>query len=286
MTHQNPASPSLTTIAYDWSWLLVGGCPRSGTTLIQLVLNSHPRIRLTNELSIFNTLTALRSSFAREIAFEQWQERAKNHKENWTKETLASSIPRFQKCAGRMLRAMYEAQFEDQVDLASVKYFGDKQPMYYEEDIHALESLIGKVTILHLSRNPIDVINSMLRRSRNTGRGQDTWNLVHSVEDGCKHWARAWNAVQQLKAQGRIKVIHLKYEDLLESTSRFLVTLSALLGVENNFDYTRVVSEDPVSRDLVAPSDVARINEFLSGISADWSLGLDELEAKFQHLPL
>ena len=287
MSPETSGSKSPLTVRTAWSWLLVGGCPRSGTTLLQLILNTHPNIRLTNELSLFQTLDALRPAFAREAAFQEWQERAKSHKENWTKDTLAPFIPRFHGCAGRMLRGMYEAQFDDQIDIATVKYFGDKLPMYYDQDIDKLEALIGEVTIIHLSRNPIDVVNSMLRRSRNSGFNRDTWNLVHSVEEGCKQWARAWNAIQHLSKRRGAKVVHVKYEDLLSSTAKFLADISTSLGVVNSFDAARVVAEDPDIRDLVGPADIARIDELLGGLPEKWSDTLEDLMTKFGqiHMP-
>ena len=108
----------------DCSWLFLGGCPRSGTTLLELIMSTHPAIGITNEVSFFSVLEALRPVFSREASFNNWQERTKSTKENWTKTTLEPYIPRYDKCAGRMVRAMYEAHFES----PTIRYFGDKLP--------------------------------------------------------------------------------------------------------------------------------------------------------------
>lgn len=277
--------PALRQAASGWRWLLVGGCPRSGTTLLQLVLNTHPGIRLSNEVSLAGVLAALRPVFAREVAFDGWQERAKNHKENWTKQTLSPFIPRFAKCAGPMLRAMYEAQFADQVDLGGACYLGDKSPMYYDDDLDALEAAVGPLWLLHVSRNPIDVVNSMLRRSRNSKIDRDTWQLVHTIDDGCRHWVRAWNAVQQFSRTRAGRVVHVKYEDVVERTSSCLGEVAERLGVPNTFDTGRIVPDDPADRDLISEADAKLIDTLVDGVATHWSLPLDELGSLFPSLP-
>ena len=42
--------------------LLVTGCPRSGTTIANIVLNSHPNISITNECNLINILEKIESS--------------------------------------------------------------------------------------------------------------------------------------------------------------------------------------------------------------------------------
>lgn len=266
----------------DWSWLLMGGCPRSGTTLLQLVLNTHPQIRLTNEFSLFRGLANLRSVFAREEEFRNWRERARGARETWRKADLEPFIPRYEKCAGAMFRALYEAQFADRVALDSVRYLGDKLPQYYAHDLDALEALLGPVWILHLSRNPVDVVNSMLRRSRNAQRGKDTWDLVHTVEDGCVHWARAWNALLRFRAARPGRVVHVKYEEILTDCDGCLARMADALHVEPTFDTSAVVVEDPAARDAVSGQDAARVDALLGGIASRWSEPLEVLEKEYE----
>lgn len=267
--------------APGWNWLIVGGCPRSGTTLLQLVLNTNASIRLTNEMSLVNAAEALRPAFARESSFAKTRERAKNHKENWDKASLAPFIPRYDRCAGPMLRAMFEAQFRDQVAMSNVRFFGDKYPRYYEQDLDALEALIGPLWILHVSRDPVDVVNSMLRRSRNAKLNLDAWRLVHTLEEACMHWVRAWNAVQRFALQRGSRVLHVKYEDVVDCAPQGLDEISRRLGVANAFDTRQIVAEDPVARDLLSSTDIDRINELVGGIAARWSAPLDILTASF-----
>jgi len=267
------------------SWLILGGCPRSGTMMMQTLINSHPQIRLTTELSLFRTLEHLKSAFIREVEFLQWQERAKSHKETWTKDSVAPFIPRYRRCAGRMLRAMYEAQFDAQIDLQAVHHFGDKHPQYYEHDVEALAQLIGPIRIIHISRHPVDVVNSMLRRSRNAQRGQDTWSLTRTIEDGCQHWARAWNAANVLSTRYGTRFTHVKYEDCLNATALCMQQLADALGVEDKFETSSIVPEDPEARDLVTASDIDRINGLLRGLPSRWSEPLETLGAEFAVLP-
>jgi len=243
-------------------------------------MSTHPAIGITNEVSFFSVLEALRPAFSREVSFNNWQERTKSTKENWTKTTLEPYIPRYDKSAGRMVRAMYEAHFES----PSIRYFGDKLPQYYEHDIDALESKIGPIHIVHISRNPIDVVNSMLRRSRNAAIKLDTWNLVHTVDEGCMHWARAWNAVQRLARSREFRVTHLKYEELISDPVGTLTKLSNVLGVSDAFDHTRIVEEDPLARDIVGGA-FERIDELLGRLPGRWEESLEQLGVDFPHIP-
>jgi len=278
--HAHTASSS------DWRWLIVGGCPRSGTTLLQLLLNTHPSIRVSNEVSLPKAFEALRGVFARETSFAKATERAKSVRENWSKSTLEPSIPRFSKCAGPMLRAMYEAQFGDQVDIAQVRYLGDKYPRYYEDDLAALEAGIGPIHVLHISRHPVDVVNSMLRRSRNAQLNLDKWKLVQTVEEGCLHWARAWNALQKRQRALSHSTTHIKYEDLLHDRSACLAALAGSLGVPEAFDDSRILTDEDDDRDIVTPQDIERIDRLLVGLPSRWASPLDELAQDFPELPL
>jgi hypothetical protein len=50
-----------TTSFPDWSPIFVVGAGRSGTTLLQLMLNAHPRIAVAGELSYFDQILQLRT---------------------------------------------------------------------------------------------------------------------------------------------------------------------------------------------------------------------------------
>jgi hypothetical protein len=269
-----------------WSWLIVGGCPRSGTTLLNGLFNTHPHVRLTNEISLNRLINHVKALFYKEQKFWQIPDRTKGRKETWNKESIFPFILQFNKCAMPVIQTLYEAHFADQVDISKVRYFGDKYPRYYDDNFEEVEKLLRSIKIIHISRNPLDVVNSMIRRSNNAQKGTDLWNFAHTVEDACSEWIRAWNFVNQRVGKRDGNLLHIKYEDLVFNTTDQLDEISDFLEVSRDFDQSLIIREHHYERDSLTSSDINKISVLIPGIIENWDNPLKQITQRFPQIPI
>ncbi|MBI2970716.1 MAG: sulfotransferase [Gammaproteobacteria bacterium] len=275
--------------ARDWSWLILGGCPRSGTTVLNFTLNDHPAVRLTNEHNLALLIEKLEEVFYRERLLARWPEREMGPGENWHREDVRRATLRCAASLTPALRAIYESTFAGQVDLRELRYFGDKFPTYYAESFDKVRGALSPLTVIHVSRHPYAVIASMLRRTRNTALGADSWTRWTTLEAGCTEWARAWNFMQGLRGRGEspgFRCLHLRYEDLVAEPDQTCRRLQSFLGLEAGFDESRVRTGVAAETEPLVESACRRIREALPGIAENWNRPLAEIEATVGILPM
>ena len=75
--------------------LLVSGCPRSGTTLINFILNSHPEVVTTNELDLIKISEQFsKIAFSKKNRFNKNTiSRDQSSVESWSMDDFSKLIP-------------------------------------------------------------------------------------------------------------------------------------------------------------------------------------------------
>src|SRR3954467_7175876 len=145
--------------------IFVVGCPRSGTTLLQLMLHAHPRIAIPpenrfvlpayyarhrfgdlrikeNRRQLARFITAPRGTKFRDLGLDR---RA-------TRKAIVSGPPTVGSALGIVLRE-YARRFDS-------PRWGDKRPAYYER-LDVILRLFPDAHIVHLVRDPRDSIGSL-----------------------------------------------------------------------------------------------------------------------------
>jgi hypothetical protein len=221
-------------------WLLIGGAPRSGTTLLYHLLKSHPAVALRNEKDLF--------------------------------ERLKTAGP------GAAVADFLTAIRPEQRD--GLVYLGEKKPEYYEARLSGIFSGAAPA-VIHISRRPDRVIDSMLRRAAAAAVGGDaTWSQFFSEQDGIDTWLRAWHfAVTHRDAPW---LLHLKYEDLVSDPDDCMRTIFAHLGLDPGPYDRAMIQSDPAQR--TAARTTPAFERQLGEISRCWGSALEELEQRFEHL--
>jgi hypothetical protein len=148
---------------------------------------------------------------------EQWPDRGV-HPYHFTASTLVDVL--------WSIYRRHHRELHPDVDLA---VWGDKLPRYYE-DFEALAALRVPVKYVHLSRNPFDVVNSMLRRTRMAREGKDWWKAVTDPEQMIDTWNAAFARIRELEA--RDDVLHLQYEDMVFEAEATVARLREFLGFD------------------------------------------------------
>ena len=207
--------------------IFVLGCPRSGTTLLQLMLHAHPRIAIPPETRFVLTSYEARNSFG-------------DLREESRRRALASSITRERQTLFDDLGLDAESVFEEIVDgpptlgsaigivfRAYARRFdkprwGDKRPGYYQY-IPALLRMFPDAQIVHLIRDGRDCVASLKTMPWFSG---DIYAAVcywiEAIDSGRR-------AARHLPAD---TYFELRYEDLVADPAARLAELCVFLGEE------------------------------------------------------
>jgi hypothetical protein len=205
--------------------IFVVGCPRSGTTMLQLMLHSHPRIAIPPETRFVVTAYEQRRTFgdlevpANRRALAQWIVGRRETKfqdlgldpEQVTQEIVAGP-PALGAALGTVFRA-YARRFDK-------PRWGDKRPTYIQH-LDGLLRLFPDAQVVHLIRDGRDCVASLKEVSwykRDAFHAAATW--TQAIDLGRRAAARL----------GPDAYYHLQYEHLVENPAEELRALCAFLG--------------------------------------------------------
>jgi Sulfotransferase family len=205
------------------------GCPRSGTTLLRLMLTAHPLVSISSEgaylgtlrshlhayrdLSDAATLTALYNSVLPFLLSEKFLSiPLLNHFLDWTLmfgTDLRSIITFF---------GTWEARILEKTKLA---WWGDNAP-YFGHYIPFFDSIFPECKFILMVRDP-----------RDTSASSKVSLPWRSLDDSVREWEQILLAgLLATYHLGSRRVIQLKYEDLVTQPGKWLRAISDFLGVE------------------------------------------------------
>lgn len=214
--------------------LIVTGCVRSGTTILQRVLHRHPDIDLTNELQSFLglgqrtgltyfrriLLRGARRRNSREVFYPEG--RTASHLGNVLRTVrFAGRIAlgwRHPLTAGRVANA-YRAVYPD------ARIVGDKSPSY----VARLDELLDHgLSCIVIYRDCRDVVTSTREALRTIWKGMPHVQYLDTTEKIAQRWVQAIEIMERHRDQ----VCILRYEDLVEQPEQELNTVAQWLGVD------------------------------------------------------
>ena len=243
-------------------FLVLGGSQRSGTTMMQMVLNRHPAIAMTNHMNLKKFNEAVAGLFYRERELEPFRDtpsRKKNPKESWgfrdvEQATFSSSL------AGEVIGLLYRRHFEGWKKPGEIVYFADKDNPYYRYCDYLVEHLQPFYAI-HLTRNPYCAINSMKRRMLNAADGHDQGWRVFSFERMLKDWQEAFDFILKFEQEYE-RAIHVHYEDIIFRTDETMAYLFERLELPFELDEGYEIVKDPrhhFERQCLSEDDIKQI---------------------------
>ena len=193
-------------------WICNGGCPRSGTTAFLEVFNQHPNIGMFPEYNFFTLIEKFDDIFYKE---------ANTREKGWigninandrpgatviTKDFLRY-IPQKEKGHQRhIIKSLFEAVFPDK----DLKVIGEKLPFYFQQDIYKLNKRVGPIKFVHITRNPLWVINSFRHRTKLVEQGKDLWKY-RDIQEAINIWISAWNFM--IANSDDLDILPIKYEN-------------------------------------------------------------------------
>lgn len=259
----------------NYKFLLISGCPRSGTTFLNLVLNSHPKVSISNEcnlIKLFNNVSE--ELYKKEIKLNNIGslERSFSSRENWSMNTILSFVPK-RKNSIKSIIYSYLSNLEKK-PRENIEVVGDKFPKYYKQDLEKF-SYVNELPIklIHITRDPIEVVSSMMRRYENSKKGLDKWKAIKSKSEGFSEWIEAWNWRSNIRKSKGIDLLDLNYNRCILNPNEMYEVISNFLEIENKFDRT-LLSNKKV--ELIINKDHAK----------DYSDQMLEMAENWNNLPL
>ncbi|WP_184957962.1 sulfotransferase family protein [Nonomuraea endophytica] len=209
--------------------IFVIGCPRSGTTMLQLMLHSHPRIAVPPETRFLvpayyrrRIFGDLRVASARQ-ALAQWIATDKNTKFRELKIDKDEYVQESADGPGS-LGSVIGTAFRMYADRFGKARWGDKRPSYVKQ-VDLLLRLFPDAQFVHLIRDGRDCVSSLKEMP------WYTLDSFHAVST----WAEAMDAGAKLrKSMPEDSYYELRYEDLTEDPTTEMKKLCHFL--EEDFD--------------------------------------------------
>lgn len=258
--------------------ILILGCPRSGTTLLRLMLNAHPRIAIPPETRFLLPTYFERERFGdlgqvegrRKLAeFLTGTELYRFADHDTDRAVVTQAILDAPPTVGSALEAVYQ-QYAARFDKPR---WGDKLPTYIEH-VRPLLQLFPDAHLIHVLRDGRDCIASLKRQSwskRSTPDSIGVWN--RAVDYGNK--ARAWVPAEQWH--------EIKYEELVSDPEARLKELCAFLDedfVDDMLEPHRVGQSAMPSRKQLKGKLSGEVTTSSIG---GWSRHLEEWESNLMH---
>jgi len=207
--------------------VFVIGCPRSGTTLLTLMLSSHSRLAIPPETRFLLPVFRRRRSFG-DLTVKPNRRRLARAvvRRNGTKfghlgldaERVKKEVIRGAPTMGSALAAPYRLYAADR----GKPRWGDKRPGYFR-NVGVIRELFPDAQVVHLVRDPRDCVASLKRMS--------WWR--HGTVGAVATWVHAVDLARAARRRLPADAFHeLRYEDLVADPRHELQRLCSFLGEE------------------------------------------------------
>jgi hypothetical protein len=202
---------------------VVVGCPRSGTTLLAVMLDSHPRLAMPPETAFLPELRTLEGTTgdALERAFVDLVTTDRWGVSNWNDLGIdkAEFRQRLAELTAFSITAGLRVLFGMFADRAGKPLVGEKTPADTNH-MPLIAAFLPEARFVHIIRDPRDVALSLGRTS-----------VGSPVAQAAQHWVAM---ITQARADAsRLRHYHeVRYEDLLAEPERRLRDVCAFLGLD------------------------------------------------------
>ncbi|WP_420643240.1 sulfotransferase family protein [Candidatus Leptofilum sp.] len=216
--------------------LMIGGHPRSGTTLLQTLCDLHPEMAMTNEFGCFSFLGQSYWQYARNI-FDRWR----RVQGKWAFDISYADKPKLLKSNNLRfaLRHLwrFRQQYREEVTAVSLEatyramfpnaqVVGDKWPHYlFRMNEYVQNEDLNRLVIYRDCR---DVTSSFLVQARGNWKDADWVHKVNNAEKIAARWVRG----VEIMEKHADKLIILQYEALMHEPEKELARVSEAIGVD------------------------------------------------------
>lgn len=215
-------------------FFFIVGCPRSGTTLLRWMLDSHPSIAVTPETHFGERYLTSRERGARDLDFDASSSRSTATSASTLELDRFCESPVFKEMSidERTLRERASLEpndpwrplrlaMEDFGRRRDVSIVGEKTPSH-SLHLEALAEAFPDARFLMLRRDPRAVAASWQRAS---------WSR-HSTRQIAETWCRYSRAMGRSARQIGPRCLEISYEELVRNPTRLLASICEFLGTD------------------------------------------------------
>ena len=220
--------------------IFVLGFPRSGTTLMEQTLSSHPRIVAGDELPLIHDITGL---------MPRMLESPLNYPE-----ALAELWMGDQREGLDNLRDYYlQKVAQMRILTPGAAWFTDKMPLN-ETHLGLIALLFPQSPLIHVIRHPLDIMVSAMSNHFTHG-----FSCASALETTARHYVRVMDLVKQYRSEMALRYLAVRYEDMVtdqEATIRSVLDFVGepfdpkCLHFQENQRYARTASYAQVTERL------------------------------------
>lgn len=236
----------------DWP-IVVGGCLRSGTSLVRRILDSHPRIHCGPEITFFRDFYGdYRNDPLAHLRYAR---------------TIRDLVPEEEALA--VLGRAFVELHERAARRAGKARWADKAPenvLYLSQWEELLE---GRWLFVHVVRNPLDTVASM--------RSRFPLTLPEGLAEQADVYRRYTEAGLAFESTDPGRVLRLVYEELCEAPSERVQHLMEWLG--ERFEPAQLAFNELPHQEGLEDPEVARTDRVRRESVGRWSSTLSEDEA-------
>ncbi|MEB3885637.1 sulfotransferase [Lyngbya sp. CCY1209] len=204
------------------------GCSRSGTTLLQSLLATHPQIASFPETKFFHVLLPSpyeRRRYAFNLASRQLNSRlAVFFGDELGRPDLIRRIPKvplMSHCTHQFIKILRELAAEQNKSIIL-----EKTPDHIYR-IESIEKFLPSASFIHLIRNGTDVVASLYEV---THQYPKPWGGVRDIDTCIDNWLSAIRATQKYQNQPNHLIV--RYENLVSQAETVLRKICNFLNVE------------------------------------------------------
>jgi len=199
--------------------VFVTGCGRSGTTYLQRLLASHPQVKTGPESHLFSLYI--------DPLLKAWDYQVKVA----TRDTRSGSgLPCYMDDAqyiNTLKGFLFELLKQMVNNIERDRIFVEKSPSHVNS-ISSIHELLPKAQIIHIIRDPRDVVASILAASRSWGKNWAVDNAKIAAHTWCKHIN---NVIKASKKLDKSNFFEIRYETLVANPAQSLVNIGNFIGL-------------------------------------------------------
>jgi hypothetical protein len=195
--------------------IFVGGVQRSGTTLVQKILDSHPKIVGGSEFHHIPDIVALRNKM-------QWSVNVGYMKDYCDQRELDIQI-----------KQVIEKFILNKYDLSSKQYFSEKTPQnsFVFEELIKIFPNAKFVLVIRDTRAVIASMKGVKKRFLKENK-RSVPTSVKSIKNSCKHIEHAFEKSMRVYENNKNRFYLIKYEELILEPEKVLKGLCKYLDLE------------------------------------------------------
>jgi hypothetical protein len=215
--HENLPATSISPI-------FLVGCPRSGTTLLQQMLDAHPDVAIAPEIHFVRRFWQNRDAYGSLDSSDQFRRLLTDIMAIPEFAEMELDADRFSEAAwqsDRTYAALFQLLLQQFAHRRGVNVFGEKTPNNVLH-METLQTFFPSARFIHLVRDPRDVVNSWRSVPWSTG----------SIAGDAEIWEYYVSSARNCSDSVQAALLTVHYEQLVVSPEETLRSLCEFVGIE------------------------------------------------------